>query len=154
MINCILYYISIFTKFQKKRLNFFNGLLKLQPSNLNSLANHIYMEFPKESDSILSRLIEYDSNEKITIKGLDKKFSINKSCLVAFSPKICLQLHDNPNLKEISVPISGNIEEFFKTGKKDSDLFLQMSTALDIQPFIEIWKKKIKLIRKMLLIIS
>ena len=68
------------------------------------------MDFPE----IYQRLHHYNSNEKITIRNQETSVLINKSLAIALSPNVFLALQENPSLKEITIPIKGNLERYFK----------------------------------------
>ena len=95
------------------------------------------MDFPE----IYQRLHHYNSNEKITIRNQETSVLINKSLAIALSPNVFLALQENPSLKEITIPIKGNLERYFKGDIIDIEQFLKISTFLDMNIMIKKWKQ-------------
>ena len=72
------------------------------------------------------------------------KYPISKSLAGVISPLFYQALDANPMLKEISLLLSENINEFFKGKSIDRELFLRMSILLNNKGLIKNGKKKMK----------
>ena len=77
-----------------------------------------FMKFPE----MLTRLIQFETKEKINIITNNMIYSVNKSFIVGISPLFFQVIQANPMIKEIYLPISEDIDDFFQGNLKDQKL--------------------------------